>query len=312
MKPYSSDLRERVAAAVDRGDHSLRQLARLFAVSLSFIVRLLRRRRATGAVHPAPHGGGTPRTLDAPALARLLDLVRAQPDATLAELRDRLGVPCSLATIGRNLQRLHITRTRKTTRAAEQDTPEVRAKRADFDRRMADVDPARLVFLDETGSTTAMTRAHGRAPAGERVAGAVPAGWQTLTLIAGLRADGVIAPFVFTGGTDADAFRTYVTEVLAPELRPGDVVVWDNLTPHADPGAVAAVGAARARVERLPPHSPDKTPIEELFSKTKEYLRSVGARTVEAVTAAWADALRSVTPRDVQGWFHHRAAYAFQ
>jgi transposase len=310
MRPYSDDLRERIVAAVERADGSLRQLARLFSVSLSFLVRLLQRQRRTGSVRPAPHAGGPTPKLDAAAQARLLALVRAQPDATLAELRDRLGVPCSLMTIARALRRHRITRKKKTAHADERDSPGVQAKRAAFEQRMAGVDPARLVFVDEMGANTAMARTHGRAPAGERVQATAPGQWENVTLIAGMRQGGVVAPFAFAGPTDRWAFRTYVCEVLAPELRPGDVVVWDNLKPHKDAAAVQAVTAAGASVEPLPPYSPDETPIEEMFSKAKGYLRSVAARTVEMVITAMGAALDLITPIDICGWFQDRAAYA--
>jgi transposase len=310
MRPYSADLRERIVAAVDRHEHSLRQLARLFGVSLSFLVRLLQRRRRTGSVQPRPHGGGAGRRLDEPTIGRLLELVRQQPDATLAELRDRLGVPCCLMTIARALWRAGITRKKKTLHADERDTPAVRQQRAAFDRRMAAVDPSRLVFVDETGATTAMGRTYARAPAGERAVGAAPGQWQNVTLIAGLRPTGVVAPLAFPGATDASAFQTYVEEVLAPQLRRGDVVVWDNLPPHKQAAVVEGVEAAGARVEPLPPYSPDKMPLEELFSKAKGYLRTLAARTTDAVIAAMGFALRQITTQDIHGWFQDRCAYA--
>jgi transposase len=311
MRPYSADLRERIVAALERGQGSLRELADVFSVSLSCIVRLLRRHRATGSVLPQPHAGGPPAVLDEAACQRLLDLVREQPDATLAELRTRLGVPCSLSTICRALQRHGLSRKKKTLHAQQQDTPEVQAQRAAFEERLATVDPAHLIFVDETGATTAMTRTHGRAPLGERVVGSIPGDWQNVTLIAGLWLGGVVAPFTFAGATDQDAFRTYGKEVLVPVLQPGDVVVWDNLQPHKDAEVIAAVQSAGARVEPLPPYSPDETPIEELFSKTKAFLRQVGAHTTEAVMQAFGDALNLVTCWDSTGWFLDRCAYAF-
>jgi transposase len=310
MRAYSTDLRERLVAAVQRGDHSLRQLARLFSVSLSCLVRLLQRQRRTGSVQPAPHAGGPPPKLDEAARTRLRALVRAQPDATLAELRERLGVSCSLMTIARALRRQRLTRKKKAKHAAERDAPEVQAQRAAFAQRVGAVDPARLVFVDEMGANTAMIRTYGRAPAGERVPAAAPGHWENVTLIVGLRQAGVVAPLAFEGATDQPAFRTYVCQALVPELRPGDVVVWDNLQPHKDAEAIRAIEAAGATVAPLPPWSPDQTPIEELFSKAKTYLRSVGARTTDTVIAAMGKALDAVTPTDIVGWFQDRAAYA--
>ena len=120
----------------------------------------------------------------------------------------------------------------------------------------------------------------------------------------------MVAPFVFEGATDGAAFGTYVPEVLVPELQPGDVVVWDNLQPHKNAQVIAAIEAVGARVEPLPVYSPDLTPVEELGSKVKEFLRSVGARTTQTVMAALATAFEQITPSDIGGWFQDRAAYA--
>jgi len=310
MRAYSNDLRERIVAAVERGEYSIRQIADLFAVSLSCVVRLLQHQRRTGSVQPKPHAGVPPRKLDAAAEARLLDLVRAQPDATLAELRDRLGIPCCLMTIARALQRHKITRKKKTLQAQEQKSPRVQAQRQAFTKKMAAVDPAHLVFVDESGANTGMTRAYGRAPQGERVKATAPGAWQNVTLIAGMRTSGVVAPMALPGAVDRLVFQTYVQQALVPELHPGDVVVWDNLQPHKNPAVVAAIEAVGARVEPLPVYSPDLTPIEEMFSKTKAYLRTVAARTTELVITAMGQALDRVTQSDIRGWFHDRCAYA--
>jgi transposase len=310
MRPYSIDLRERIVAAIDRGEHSLRQIAHIFSVNLSFLVRLLQRRRATGSVQPKPHGGGPPPKLDPAAVRRLRALVRKHPDATLTELRDRLGIPCHIATIARALRRLGITRKKKTLHAQERDRPEVQAQRVAFTEKLAEVDPDHLVFVDEFGATTAMTRRYGRAPEGERVQATAPGAWQNVTLIVGLRPTEVVAPFVFEGATDGAAMATYVPQVLVPELQPGDVVVWDNLQPHKNAQVIAAIEAAGARVEPLPVYSPDLTPVEELGSKVKEFLRSVGARTRQTVMGAVGAALEQITPSDIEGWFQDRCAYA--
>jgi transposase len=208
MRAYSTDLRERIVAAVERGKGSLRELADLFLVSLSCSVRLLRRYRASSSLLPKPHAGGPCPLLDADACQRLRDLVREQPDATLAERQARLGIPCSLSTRCRTLQRLGISRKKKSLHADEQDTDAVQAKRADFEKRMACVDPAHLIVVEEMGATTARTRTQGRAPSGERVVGSAPGEWENVTLIAGLRSSGVVAPFALEGATDQDAFQT--------------------------------------------------------------------------------------------------------
>ena len=312
MTPYSHDLRQRVFDSVQRGEESLRQIADRFLVSLSFVMRLVQLHRRTGSLQPKPHGGGHPAALGPEDLQRLRELIQQQPDATLEECRDRLGLSCSLMAIARALSKLGLPRKKKVPRAAEQDSPEVRERRREFCEELAGVDPQHLVFIDECGADTAMTRTHGRAPKGQRVYTDTPAGWKSITLTCGLRLSGVTAVEAFPGATNTDLFERYVEEVLVPELKPGDVVVWDNLKPHKSEEAIEAVEGAGARVVPLPTTSPDLTPIEEMISKVKGAMRSAAARTTEAVYAAFASALHDVTPENIAGWFGDRAAYAMQ
>jgi transposase len=312
MRPYSQDLRKRILDTVQRGDGSLRQIARRFLVSVSFVTRLLRTHRSTGSLEPKPHGGGNPAALGPEDLERLRELIRQQPDATLEECRQRLAASCSTMTISRALRKLGLPRKKKVPRAQEQDRPEVQEQRREFGAELAGLDPRRLIFIDECGANTAMTRTHGRAPVGQRVSTNTPGRWKSITLTCGLRLSGVTAPLAFLGATNTGLFETYVEEVLVPELKPGDVVIWDNLKPHKSEEAVEAVERAGARVIPLPPWSPDLTPIEEMVSKVKGAMRSAAGRTTEAVYAAFASALHEVTPEDIAGWFQHRAAYAMQ
>jgi transposase len=303
MRPYSLDLRQRVAAAVDENEDSQSEIAHRFRVSPSFITRLLCRRRQTGSVAPKPHGGGHPPALDPHGREKLRQAVRDQPDATLAELAHRVGVSCSRTAIFRTLRKLKITRKKKSLHATQRDSPRVRRKRRAFRRTVAALDPNHLVFVDETGANTAMTRRYGRAPRGQRVKGAVPGQWKSVTLVAGLRLAGVVAPMAFPGAMNTPSFRSYVDQILKPQLHPGDVVIWDNLKPHQDAQARTAVGGVAACVEPLPPYSPDLTPIEKLWSKVKSVLRSVAGRTTEAVYGAMRTAFERVSPQDIRGWF---------
>jgi transposase len=309
MTPYSQDLRQRVLDTVRRGEGSLRQIARRFLVSVSFVTRLLRTHRDTGALEPKPHGGGNPAVLTPEDLERLRELIRQQPDATFQECRQRLGVSCSLMTISRALSRLGLPRKKKVPRAREQDRPDVQEQRQGFREGLAGVDPRRLVFVDECGANTAMTRTYGRAPVGQRVYTNTPGHWESITLTCGLRLSGVTAALAFPGATNPEVFETDVKEVLVPELKPGDVVIWDNLKLHQSEEAIEAV---EAEVVSLPPWSPDLTPIEEMVSKVKGSLRSAAARTKETVYAAFGSALHDVTLDDIAGWFQDRAAYAMQ
>src|SRR5947199_6744803 len=301
MGPYSMDLRRRVAEAVDHKEGSLRQLARRFCVSVTFITRLVGLRRQTGALAPRPHGGGHPPALDAAGQQLLRQLLKEQPDATLGELAQRLG--CGRMAVWRALRKLKITRKKKVRRADERGRPDVQQKRQEFCAELADVDPEQLVFVDEMGATTAMARPYGRAPKGERVYGSVPGQWQSMTLISGMRLGGVLAPWAFPGATDTAGCLTHAEAVLAPELREGDVVIWDNLKPHKDKEVIEAVEQAGARVLAAPPWSPDLIPIEKMFSKVKGFLRTAAARANHALVGAMGQALEAVCPQDILGWF---------
>ncbi len=163
-----------------------------------------------------------------------------------------------------------------------------------------------LVFVDECGSTIALTRLYARAPRGQRAYGAVPRNWgKNITLIAGLTLSGIQAPFILEGAIDTLAFETYVEQVLAPSLSPGQVVVLDNLSVHKGERVRAAIEARGCQVLFLPAYSPDLTPIEEAFSKLKTWLRRLGARTREALEEAIAQALTQITVQDAHGWFWH-------
>src|SRR4029453_77869 len=312
MIPYSPDLRQRILETVQRGEGSLRQIARRFLVSLSFVTRLLQLYRSSGSIEPRSHRGGNPSKLDPEDLERLRELGQKQPDATLEELRQRLGAACSTMAICRALKKLGLPRKKKVPRAAEQGRPDVQQRRQEFGAELAGVDPQRLGFVGEGGGNTAMTRTHGRAPVGQRVYTDTPGKWDAITLTCGLRLSGVTAAMAFPGATNTSMFENYVADVLVPELSPGDVVVWDNPQPHLSEEAIEAVGGAGARVVPLPPWGPDLTPIEEMFSKVKGAMRSAAARTKETVYAAFCSALHEVTPEEIAGWFRDRAAYAMQ
>ena len=145
------------------------------------------------------------------------------------------------------------------------------------------LDPARLVFIDETWAKTNMTRTHGRAARGERLVAKVPHGhWQTLTFLAALRHDRITAPFVFDGPINGASFLAYVTEILVPTLAEGDIVIMDNLGSHKGRTVRAAIRSVGARLFFLPPYSPDLNPIEQVFAKLKTLLRKAAERTVEA------------------------------
>jgi transposase len=162
------------------------------------------------------------------------------------------------------------------------------------------------VFIDESGAQTNMTRRRGRAPRGVRVIDKVPHGhWKTTTMISAVRTTGPFAAAIFNGAVDNDVFRAYVRHALVPELKKGDVVILDNLLPHKAAGVREMVEQAGASILYLPPYSPDFNPIENMWSKVKEHLRSAAARTYDALASAVWSGLKRVTPNDCVGYFRH-------
>lgn len=168
------------------------------------------------------------------------------------------------------------------------------------------IDPEKLIFLDESGVTTEMTRRYGRALRGERVREGTPAGhWQTLTVLGAIRSSGWLATMTIEAATDGDVFRAYLEQVLCPRLRPGDVVVMDNLAAHKVDGVRARIEAAGAKLRYLPPYSPDFNPIEKCWSQVKQRLRALKARSLLTLEQGLTEALAVVTPQNIQAYFRH-------
>jgi transposase len=168
------------------------------------------------------------------------------------------------------------------------------------------LNPARLVFIDETAVTTKMVRLRGRCRRGERLLGSVPHGhWKTVTLVAGLRSDGMVAPFVIDGPMNGPTFIAYVEQCLAPALSRRDIVIMDNLACHKVAGVKSAIEAVGATALYLPPYSPDLNPIEQVFSKIKALLRKAAERTIPALWRRIRSILRAISEPECINFFRH-------
>jgi transposase len=175
---------------------------------------------------------------------------------------------------------------------------------------MSALDPSKLVFIDESGFDTKMTRRFGRAARGAPCVGAVPHGhWRNTTFIAGLRCDRIDAPMLIEGAMDGEAFCAWVERMLAPTLSAGDIVICDNLSVHKNAQARAAIEARGAELRFLPAYSPDLNPIEMVFAKIKTLVRSAAARCAESLCTAIASALTALTPQECAHYLQH-AGYA--
>ena len=232
----------------------------------------------------------------------LLAAIEAVPDITLAALSLRLleerGVKADTGMLSRFFRAEGIS-FKKTVLPAEQERPDIARKRARWRRYQDKIAPERLVFIDETWAKTNMTRTHGRCPRGQRLHARVPHGhWKTLTFLAALRCDKITAPCVMDGPINGRSFRAYVEQFLVPTLKPGDVVILDNLGSHKGQAVRDAIRKAGARLFFLPPYSPDLNPIEQVFAKLKTLLRKAAERTIENTWKRIGSLLNEFTPTE--------------
>ncbi|MBU0719501.1 MAG: IS630 family transposase [Planctomycetes bacterium] len=279
-----------------------KQVAETFNVSRSWARRVKQRRNETGETTHRPMGGPGVTIVDREQLA---SFVRQHPDATLAELRDLLGVDCALSTLCKALKKLGFT-FKKTIHAAEQDRPDVVQRRTQWRSWAQNTDAQRLIFIDETWAKTNMTRLRGRAPRGERLIDKTPHGhWKTTTLIAALGLEGMRCSTVVDAAVIGDVFEAFLEHVLRPQLRPGDVVVMDNLSSHKRARVQEMIEASQAKLRYLPPYSPDLNPIEMIFSKVKQKLRSLKIRTQTVLWQSMQAVLDTVTASDAINCFRH-------
>ena len=195
-------------------------------------------------------------------------------------------------------------------RAAEQERPDVAEARRQWKNDQTKLDPTKLVFVDETGASTQMARLYGRAKRGRRVVSAIPWGhWKTVTFVAGLRLDGLTAPFVIDCAMNGAIFSEYLQHCLVPTLRLGDIVIVDNLPAHKRHQARQIIETAGATLRYLPPYSPDLNPIEQSFAKIKAHLRTAKERTIPALYERIGRALETFQAREFPNYVRN-AGYA--
>lgn len=195
---------------------------------------------------------------------------------------------------------------KKTVFATEQNRPDVARRRDWWKRHQSKIDASRLVFIDETWAKTNMARTHGWWRRGVPLKAHVPHGhWRTMTFIAALRCDGITAPCVLDGPINGASFRAYIEQMLVPALKPGDIVVMDNLGSHKSGAVRKAIRSAGARIFFLPPYSPDLNPIEQVFAKLKTLLRKAEERTIEGVWTRIGSLLDCFTPGECANYLRN-------
>ena len=309
-RPLSNDLRERVVAAFEAGE-TCRSVAGQFGVAPSSVVKWEQRWRATGSIAPGKMGGHRKSVLDAHR-DFILERIDQTPHLTLHGLKDELaarGVVVSHNAVWLFLRREGL-RFKKTLLALEQARADVARRRQRWLSWQVRLDPSRLVFIDETWIKTNMAPLRGWGAKGKRLRGFAPQGrWRTLTFLGALRCDQLTAPCVFDGPINGECFRTYVEQQLVPVLKPGDIVIVDNLGSHKSAALRQIIRAAGARFWFLPPYSPDLNPIEQAFAKIKHWMRCAQKRTVEDTWRHIGHLVQDIQPRECANYFAN-AGYA--
>jgi transposase len=298
-KPYSVDLRKRVVAAIE-GGMSRNQAAKQFGVAISTAIGWMHRVEQTGSVAPGQMGGHKPKAISGEYAVWLSQRIGAG-DFTLRGLVAELGGRGLKVDYRSVWEFVHAEKLsfKKSVVAGERDRSDVARRRVQWTKYQDRVEPERLVFIDETWTRTDMAPLRGWAPRGCRLTTKVPHGrWKTMTFLAALRHDRIDAPWFIEGPIDGESFRTYVAQVLLPTLRPGDIVVLDNLGSHRSKAVRQIIRSAGAKLFFLPKYSPDLNPIEQVFAKLKQIIRKAAARTVDTVCAAIGEALQAFTPEE--------------
>ena len=283
MKAYSLDLRQKIVDTYTEGNISQRQLAKQFRVALSFIEKLLKQHRETGNIAPKVRTEQTPTKLNEEQLTILEQIVKANNDATLDELRYQLeqktGVLIGRSTTDRMLKKLNLTVKKTTLHPTEKESERVQQQRLEFWKLMQNVLAKDLIFIDESGINLALTRLFARSPKGQRARGTRPQKrGKNVSLISAIGSNGLIAQVSLLGSTDGLTFEAFIAQRLVPKLWPGACVLMDNYSIHKGKQIEELIVNAGAKLIYLPPYSPDFSPIENCWSKIKSLLRSIGAR----------------------------------
>ena len=308
-KALSGDLRERVIEAVEAGRRGVRRPSALRSAPVlrsngcnaGVITGCVRRIRAAVAVLSW-------KTMASASLP-WLPSNRTERWTRLLQRCESDGFRAAAARSGVSLIAM-ASRSKKSLRAAEQHRADVARARRRWLRQQGFLDTTRLVFIDETATSINMVRLRGRCPRGERLISHIPQGaWKTITFVAALRHNKMVAPMVIDGPIDGPAFVAYVEQCLAPMLKCNDIVVMDNLPAHKVPGVKEVIEAFGATVQYLPQYSPDLNPIEMPFSKFKAFLRKVSERTVRGLCRRIGSFVPTISRAECRNYFRH-AGYA--
>jgi len=304
MVAYSLDIRERIVKSWQQGQTKA-AIARLFMVSVSSVKRYIKQFLMQGHVRPRVQGRMEGK-LTKRWRKRLARQVEEHPDYTLAQHKDlwntRYRLQVSESCLSRALRWMGLTRKKKTLGAVERDE----AARAIFREVIAHLKAEDVVVVDESGSRIGMVSLYGRSTRGSRVYDRVIRNWgHNVTLLASMTTTGMQAAMTVEGSVNESVFEAFIEKVLLPTLRPGQIVIMDNLSSHKSQRVEQFIAQAGCELLFLPTYSPDLSPIEEAFSKLKAFIRRCRARTLATLLEAIEQGLDTITASNARGWFAH-------
>lgn len=306
-KALSVDLRERVVAAYERNLGTMDYIAKIFMVGVATIHRLISKKRKGKSLASKPHGGGKSPTLSKSDLELLKEMIDQKHDYTLKELAEelskRINKKLGVSHIARGLKKIGYSWKKKTFYAKERDSDKVQKERKDFEEQKKSLDVNKLVFLDESGYILESSPTYAWGLIGERVEVAKPYRGERVNMIGALGIEGVRTMMTIEGGVGGDVFSAFVEQLLVKTLKPGDIVVMDNLSSHDVDGIQQKIEGVGAKVQFLPRYSPDMNPIEQCWSKLKQFIRKLKPKTRDEFDDAVARGMATVTRSDTMGWF---------
>ena len=284
--------------------HDAKEVAKCFAVDTSTVYRLIQRMNATGSVDTRTYLRGRKPSLNQENIQQIDLLIQKQPDVTLKEIIETLDLSVSDETVRKAILKLGYVYKKKSLHALKQERPRRERKEALLEKGIPEYDVNHLVFLDESGVNTDMTRPYARALEGQRAVDSTPVNTpSSTTVLSSVQIDGETAYTTYQGSTTAEKFAEYLKTKLFPTLKPDSIIIMDNMRSHHAKNVKLILEESGFRYLYLPPYSPDLNPIEKLWSKIKAFLRKAKVRNAKELPCTIKNAFATISQSDCQGWF---------
>lgn len=312
MKAYSYDLRKRIFSY--SLNHSIRETAKVFQVSPNTVFLLIKLYAETGDLHPREKSTEYCTLISKEGEMYLASLLIGEPDLTLAELCDlyeeAYGVKVCISTMYNTLKKMNITRKKKTFSDPKKDTEDAKAEKLEYDTQLDAIEPSKRLYLDETGSCLNMSPPYGRSQRGKRAYDKKPSyPSDTVSTVAILSERGITATYTYSSSLTADLFVVYLGKFVLPILEDGQTLIMDRHPVHRSKMVRNYLEKNNIRFLYLPPYSPMLNPIEEAFSKIKQYIKKQKARTINDLMPVLKNAFEIITGNDANGYFNHAAEF---